>query len=124
MAQIVALLNEANADEVTKALSKFDSNDVEWDLIRHDPDVDRILPAGVPQGEMGPTGTGPVGIYQNDAPAEMRVDDLGLDPEEEEFFAQSLDDGAMVLVINYSDEHEAQIESILAEADATRYAAD
>lgn len=122
MAQIVTLLNEENADEVTKALSNFDENDVEWDIIRHDPDVDRILPAGIPQGEMGPTGTGPVGIYQNDAPAEMRVDDLGLDPDEEEFFAQGLNNGAMVLVIDYSDEYEAQIESILAEANATRYA--
>ena len=65
----------------------------------------------------------PIGyVTENEMPDSVRVQDFDLDRDEEEFFAQGLEHGGTVLVVDMPRRSEQQVEQILKRAGAKRFA--
>ncbi len=100
MSRIVALLaNDETANTVIEDLSELEDNDLDWKLVRPEADIERLIPAMPATAESD--SLTPIGyVTENEMPDSVRVQDFDLDRDEEEFFAQGLEHGGTVLVVD------------------------
>jgi hypothetical protein len=124
MDKIAAIFDsEADADQAIDRLAELDLDDLDWRIIRPGADHDRLLP-GWFGGDSSATGAGaarPIGApIVADMPEDEALERRGISDEESEFYAQSVANGATLIVLETPDNHVDRVRRILNNAGATR----
>jgi len=125
MSKLAALLsNDEVAENATDQLAKLRIEDLTWELLREEDEMERILPAMVwPTGNtaQGAGVGGPLGAaVQTTYPGDNALEDRGADDNVADFYAQSIAHGATAIVVDTPDSHRDQVHRILEAAGATR----
>lgn len=123
MSKIAALLSDDEiAENATDSLAKLNIDDLTWELVRDEDDMERTLPAMAwPAGNTAQGGGGPIGIVtRTDYPEEQALEDRGVDDDDADFYAQSVAHGATAIIVDTPDEYRDQVRNTLEHAGATR----
>lgn len=123
MSKIAALLpDDEIAENATDRLAKLNIDDLTWELVREEDDMERILPVMAwPAGNSAQGGGVPVGIVtQTDYPKEEALEDRGANDDGADFYAQSVAHGATAIIVDAPDEYREQVRTTLQNAGATR----
>lgn len=124
MTTIRAIINETDsADRTVEQLSALNIADLEWEIFQPQVDHERIVP-GVPAGTYLATGgtiMTPAAVpIVADLPEENVLEDAGVSDEEAEYYAESMEHGATVIVIDVPSVHADRVRQVLKEAGASR----
>lgn len=125
MSKLAALLpNDEVAESVTDHLAQLRIDDLTWELLREEDEMERILPAFVwPAGNTTQGGgvAAPVGaVVQTNYPENKALEGEGTDGDVADFYAQSIAHGATAIIVDTPYEYREQVRSTLASAGATQ----
>ena len=124
MVTIVAVTPKSIQEDVINKLGRAEIDGLNWQLLRGDEQTERVVPAWPVQDTA--TGLTPVGgvVEHTDISGETRLDlaDLHLDDDTEAWFAQELNHGATVLIVETPDEREEDVITMLDDAGVRRFA--
>jgi hypothetical protein len=123
MSKIAALLSDEEiAENATDRLAKLKIDDLTWELVRKEDDMDRILPVMAwPAGNSAQGGGVSVGIAtRTDYPKAEALEERGAADEDADFYAQSVAHGATAIIVEVPEEYRGQVRAALEQAGATR----
>jgi hypothetical protein len=125
--RIATILSGAEtAERAIQQLADLNIDGLDWRVLRPEIDHERLMPGWPAGGSVASTGTGqPVGApIVADLPEENVLEDEGIPDDEAEYYAQSLDHGATVLVIDSPAEQVNRVRQILEDVGASRISID
>lgn len=127
MTHIATILSGAEtAERAIQQLADLKIEGLDWRVLRPEVDHERLMPGWPAGGSVAGTGTGqPVGApIVADLPEENVIEDEGIPDDEAEYYAQSLDHGATVVVIDSPAEHVDLVRRVLENVGASRISID
>ncbi|MBX3011454.1 MAG: hypothetical protein KF832_08090 [Caldilineaceae bacterium] len=125
MSKVAAILeNDEVTETATDHLAKLRVDDLTWELLSEEGEVERILPAFVwPSGNTAQVSgvAAPLGaVVQADYPEEETLENKGADGSVADYYALSIARGATVIIVDAPHDYREQVRSTLADAGATR----